>query len=65
MEESGLTDVKSCEDVPAWARISDIHAIYGLEKRKVVLVYYRKMCMKQTIKTLVRETLDWSEDGRK
>jgi hypothetical protein len=42
IEEEGLGEVTRCEDVPAWARISDIELDIDLQKRKLTMKYRRQ-----------------------
>ncbi|KAE8447220.1 hypothetical protein EG329_011051 [Mollisiaceae sp. DMI_Dod_QoI] len=42
IEESGLGEVKRCEDVPDWARISSVSPIFDSVERKATVRYTRK-----------------------
>ncbi|KIV80082.1 hypothetical protein PV11_07609 [Exophiala sideris] len=59
IEEGGLGIVKSCADVPDWARISDVHPVFDLEKRKAVLFYSRQLSAHHVGRVPVQETIEW------
>ena len=41
IEEAGLQNVRSCEDVPGWARISNVSTVFVPIERRVTLTYSR------------------------
>lgn len=59
IEEAGLGNVTSCADVPDWARISDVHPIFDLEKKKAVLFYQRHQSLGGGGRTPVQELIEW------
>ncbi|KAK5051003.1 hypothetical protein LTR84_003562 [Exophiala bonariae] len=59
IEEGGLGPVRSCTDVPDWARTSDVLPIFDLEHRKAVLSYQRKESAYSHIRAPVQEVIQW------
>jgi hypothetical protein len=39
IEEAGLQDLRSCDDVQEWARISDVSLVFHLTERRATLAY--------------------------
>lgn len=54
IEEAGLPNVRSCEDVPAWNRISEASPTFDSIERRVALIYSRFMSEQVT-----EEVIQW------
>lgn len=59
IEESGLGVVKTCADVPDWARTSEACPIFDPEHRKAILCYQRVGVADRSVRTPVREVIQW------
>lgn len=59
IEESGLGPVRTCADVPDWARTSDVLPIFDLEHRRAVLSYQRAESAYPHVRAPVQETMQW------
>lgn len=59
IEEAGLVDVKSCEDVPDWARISNVSPLFDPVGRKATLTYSRPESAHDNIRQTVEEVIEW------
>jgi hypothetical protein len=59
LEESGLGDVRCCEDVPNWARISEVRPSFDLVERRVTLTYCRWRCENYVARQSVKEVIEW------
>ena len=59
IEEAGLSDVKSCGDIPDWARISNINAAFHPVARKATLTYSRPQSKEGVTRGTVEEVIEW------
>lgn len=59
VEESGLGEVKSCRDVPKWARISYVTASFDPMEKKASLQYTRQKSQLVEVQESFSETLTW------
>ncbi|KAI1629070.1 hypothetical protein EDD37DRAFT_615984 [Exophiala viscosa] len=60
IEEASLGSVTSCADVPDWARLSDVHPVFDLEKKRAVLFYQRQLSALDVGRIPVQETIEWN-----
>jgi hypothetical protein len=61
IEEMGLGCVRSCEDVPDWARISNVQPVFEKEGRRA-RISYRRMGMEgdgERVRKMVEEVVEW------
>ncbi|KAL8822855.1 MAG: hypothetical protein Q9191_006418 [Dirinaria sp. TL-2023a] len=59
VEESGLGEIKSCRDVPKWARISYVTASFDPMEKKVSLKYTRQKSQLVEVQEDFSEILTW------
>ena len=59
IEEAGLGEVRSCEDVPDWARISDVEPIFDQYARRVTIRYIRFKNAGDIRRQPVEEVIEW------
>lgn len=59
IEEAGLADVKTCEDVPDWARISDVTPVFDPVARKATLTYSRPQSRHEITRKTIEEVIEW------
>jgi hypothetical protein len=59
LEESGLGDVRCCEDVPNWARISEVRPTFNPVERRVTLTYCRWRSENYVARQSVKEAIEW------
>ena len=59
IEESGLGSVTCCEDVPDWARISDVHVDFDLQERLGTVKYSRQRSPLEKIRDTVVDSIRW------
>ncbi|OKL56094.1 hypothetical protein UA08_08787 [Talaromyces atroroseus] len=60
IEEDGV-DVASCEDVPSWRRIFNVHPVLALEDKKIYLHYERIASPTQAVRVQVQEVIPYRE----
>lgn len=51
--------MRSCDDVPAWARISDISPVFYHVERKAVLTYSRSGIEHDLARQTIEEVVEW------
>jgi hypothetical protein len=59
LEESGLGDVRCCEDVPNWARISEVRPSFDPVERRATLRYCRWRSEDYVERQIVKEMIHW------
>jgi hypothetical protein len=59
IEEEGLGEVKSCKDVPDWARISDVHPEFDPVGRRATLTYGRCGGKSNYQRRIIQEVVEW------
>ena len=59
IEEAGLGTVVSCEDVPDWARISDVEVKFDLHGRLGTVKYSRQRSPLEKVRDTVMESVRW------
>ena len=59
IEESGLGNVTCSEDVPDWARISDVEVQFDLHERQATVKYSRLRSPLENIRDAVTESIRW------
>jgi hypothetical protein len=59
IEEEGLGEVKSCKDVPDWARISDVHPEFDPVGRRATLTYGRCGGKNNYQRRMIQEVVEW------
>jgi hypothetical protein len=59
IEEAGLQNVTSCEDVPGWARISNVSPIFHLVEQRATLVYSLPGREHNLIMETIEEVIEW------
>jgi len=59
IEEEGLGEVKSCKDVPDWARISDVHPVFDPVRRRATLTYGRWGGKNNFQRRTIQEVIEW------
>ncbi|KAE9371928.1 hypothetical protein N431DRAFT_492197 [Stipitochalara longipes BDJ] len=59
IEEAGITDVKTCEDIPDWARISNVDTAFDPVARKATLTYSRPQSSSKIIRKTISEVIEW------
>jgi hypothetical protein len=52
IEEAGLQGVKSCEDIPEWARLSNVSPVFDSAERRAMLTYSR-------LGSKIMEVIEW------
>ena len=59
IEESGLGNVTCCEDVPDWARISDVDVKFDLLERLGTVKYSRQRSPLEKVRDAVVDSISW------
>ena len=59
IEESGLGNVTCCEDVPDWARVSDVHVNFDLHERQGTVTFSRQRSPLEKVRDTVVDTFRW------
>ena len=59
IEESGLGNVTRCEDVPDWARISDVEVKFDLQERQGTVKYSRQRSPLEKVRDTVMDSIKW------
>lgn len=59
IEEAGLGNVTRCEDVPDWARISDVEVKFDLQGRLGTVKYSRQRSPLEKVRDTVMESVRW------
>lgn len=59
IEEAGLGNVTCCEDVPDWARISDVEVKFDLHGRLGTVRYSRQRSALEQVRDTVMESIRW------
>lgn len=59
IEEEGLRNVTSCEDVPGWARISNVSPVFDPIERRATLTYRRAGSTHDPTGRFIEEVIDW------
>jgi hypothetical protein len=59
IEEEGLGEVRSCNDVPDWARISNVKPTFDRDGRKATLNYSRLKSRDVVGRKTVEEVIEW------
>jgi len=59
IEEEGLGNVTCPEDVPDWARISDVSVKFDLQGRLGMISYSRRRSPLETVRAPVTEEIKW------
>ncbi len=59
IEEAGLGKVTRCEDIPDWARISDVEVSFNRQGRLGIVRYSRQRSPLEKIRETVVESVKW------
>ena len=59
IEESGLGNVTCCEDVPDWARVSDVRVNFHLHERHGTVTFSRRRSPLEKVRETVMDTFRW------
>jgi hypothetical protein len=59
IEEAGLENVRSCDDVPGWVRISNVSPVFRPIERKVTLTYIRVRSKHDLTSQTIEEVIAW------
>ena len=59
IEEAGLGNVDRCEDVPDWARISEVEVKFDLQERLGTVKYSRQRSQLDKVRDTVVESVRW------
>jgi hypothetical protein len=59
IEEAGLQNVRSCEDVPDWARISHVSPVFNPIERRATLTYNRIGTEHESTRQRIEEVVEW------
>ena len=59
IEEAGLQNVRSCEDVPGWARISNVLPVFDPIERRATLTYSRPGIEHDLTRQIIEEVIEW------
>ena len=59
IEESGLGNVTRCEDVPDWARISEVEVKFDLQERQGTVKYSRQRSPLEKVRDTVTDSVRW------
>ena len=59
IEEAGLGKVTRCEDIPDWARISDVEVKFNWQGRLAIVRYSRQRSPLEKIRETVVESVRW------
>jgi hypothetical protein len=60
IEEDGA-DTQSCEDVPSWRRIFNVHPFFDMEDRKIYLHYERKASATRLVTVRIQEIISYRD----
>lgn len=59
IEEAGLQTVRRCEDIPGWARISNVLPVFDPAERRATITYnQQENRYSTTIQTIV-DVIEW------
>jgi hypothetical protein len=58
IEEAGLQDLRSCDDVQEWARISNVSLVFHPTEQRATLVYSRPRDEYDQTRQMV-EMIEW------
>ena len=59
IEESGLDNVTCCEDVPDWARVSDVDVKFDLHERQGTVTFIRQRSPLEKVRDTVMDSFRW------
>ena len=59
IEESGLDKVTCCEDVPDWARVSDVQVKFDLHERHGTVTFSRQRSPLEKVRDTVTDSFSW------
>ena len=59
IEESGLGNVTCCEDVPNWARLSDVNVKFDLHERHGIVTFSRQRSRLEKVRDTVMDSFRW------
>jgi hypothetical protein len=59
IEEAGLPKVRNCDDVPGWARISNVLPVFNPIERRATLTYCRPMNEHDLNLQTIEEVIEW------
>ena len=59
IEEAGLGEIKSCEDVPRWARITSVHVDFDLQECRGTLEFCRQRSALEEVAEKITEVIEW------
>ncbi|KAE9374871.1 hypothetical protein N431DRAFT_336663 [Stipitochalara longipes BDJ] len=59
IEEAGLQNVRSCEDVPGWARISNVSTVFDPIEQRATLTYSGPGSEHDLTRQTVEEVIEW------
>lgn len=59
IEEAGLQNVRCCEDVPGWARISNISPVFNAIERRATLTYSWLGIEHDLTRQIIEEVVEW------
>ena len=59
IEESGLGTVTCCEDVPDWARVSDVEVKFVLHERHGTVTFSRQRSPLEKVRDTVMDSIKW------
>ncbi|KAM0256034.1 hypothetical protein ACHAQJ_005233 [Trichoderma viride] len=59
IEEAGLKNVRGCEDVPSWARISNVSPVFDPVERRATLTYSRQRNEHDPTRITIVDVLEW------
>jgi hypothetical protein len=59
MEEAGLQNVRSCDDIPGWARISNVSPVFNPIEQRATLTYSRTGSEHDLTRQTIEEVIEW------
>jgi len=59
IEEAGLQNVRSCEDVPGWVRVSNVAPNFDPIERRATLTYSRPGLDYGLNSQMIEEVVEW------
>lgn len=59
IEEAGLQNVRSCEDIPGWARLSNVSPVFEPIKQRAALTYSRSRNEHDLTTQTIKEVIKW------
>lgn len=59
IEEAELQNVRSCEDVLVWARISNASPVFDPIERRAILTYSRPGSKLEMTRQMIEEVIEW------